>query len=366
MNIGFDAKRALNNYSGLGNYARHLLNGLFEYFPDNSYRLYSPKVREDLFHRLQGSFEWEQPAGKFAKSFPFYWRSFQLNNLMSAQRLHIYHGLSNEIPFGARPAGVARVVTIHDLLFKQYPEHYPLFDRTVYALKTKYAIKHADHIIAVSHAVKNDIVNQYKVPDKKITVIPPIPGRKFYSQPTAAHLQLPHKYILNVGTFTARKNQLALVRAYATIQQQIPEHLVLVGAKGPALKAVTELVNKLQLQHRVHILHHVQQQDLPGVYSGATAFVFVSVNEGFGMPVTEAMLCQVPVIATGYGAVQEAAGNAALAVNPNDVEEIGSAILQVVQSPATQQKMIESGNLHVQTFTAQELTRQLTNVYEQL
>ncbi|MFI5205484.1 MAG: glycosyltransferase family 1 protein, partial [Candidatus Paceibacterales bacterium] len=145
MKIAFDAKRALNNHTGLGNYARILLNALMRDFPENNYLLFAPEIKGDCFYQLHGNFKLVLPKSKFYNALHPLWRSFGINGQLAAEKINIYHGLSNEIPFG-KTQGYKTVVTIHDLIFLKHTEQYPWPDRQFYTAKTKYAAKHADKI----------------------------------------------------------------------------------------------------------------------------------------------------------------------------------------------------------------------------
>src|SRR5690606_17820290 len=131
---------------------------LSQFYPENSYLLYTPKTRfqrlTDYF-RSQENIEIRQPAG-----IPLYrsmWRSKFITSGLKRDQLDIYHGLSHELPLGIRKTGIKSIVTIHDLIFFRYPEYYKLADRKIYEAKFRYACKHADAIIAVSKQTKSDL-----------------------------------------------------------------------------------------------------------------------------------------------------------------------------------------------------------------
>lgn len=375
MKIGFDAKRALNNHSGLGNYSRNLLNGLMEYYPDNDYLLFSPKANEKLFHQLNDNFKPVFPDNKFSKSFHPLWRSFGIRKQLHQNRVEIYHGLSNEIPFAMRQTGIGLVVTIHDLIFLKHKQQYPLIDRKVYEFKTRYAAKHADKIVAVSNETKCDLVELYKVPENKIEVVYPLSvvssqltvksDEMLVEKRNKIHEthQLPPKYILNVGSFFPRKNQAKLIEAFDRIKNNIEEDLVLVGGSGTTLKQLTEMIFERKIDKRVHILTDVSNDELSAIYKNANLFVFPSLFEGFGMPVVEALQSGVPVVASKGGAIEEAAGKGSALVQPHSAEDIAAKILTVLKDEALRKEMIEAGIKHAQTMNSKSLTDQLMKVY---
>jgi glycosyltransferase involved in cell wall biosynthesis len=171
MNIGFDGKRAANNLTGLGNYSRSLITQLAKRFHQNQYFVYSKKVKdkpqinsffkEDRIHLKQAS----QDGLKIL------WRSFGIKKQLKKDKIDLFHGLSYEIPFGLNTTKIKSVVTIHDLIYLRYPNHYKRIDRYIYDFKSKYACKKSDRIIAISERTKQDIVEFYKIKEDKIEVI---------------------------------------------------------------------------------------------------------------------------------------------------------------------------------------------------
>ena len=358
MRIAFDAKRMLNNPTGLGNHARILVNALMRDYPDNEYLLFSPKAREEFFHQIHGEFEVHFPETKWAQSFHPLWRSYGITDDLLRNKVEIYHGISNELPLNIHRSGIQAVVTIHDLIFLKHTDQYPWIDRQIYTHKTRYAAKHADKIIAVSQETKRDLMSMYAVPEKKITVIYPSVDRNFYDKASeekrtmvAKRHHLPPKYILNVGSFFPRKNQLKLIEAFDMIKDQIADDLVLAGSAGDMLSAIQNMIIARKLEQRVHIITDVSNDDMPSVYQGASTFVFPSLLEGFGAPVLEALASGVPVIATQGGAIEEAGGRNSIFINPYEAEDIGEKIVAVLKNEDLRSSMIASGIEHAQTIT---------------
>jgi len=369
VKIGFDAKRALNNGSGLGNYSRNLLNALMQNFPNEEYLLFAPKAKEEFFNQLTGQFKIALPETNLQKSFHPLWRSVGIKHDLQKHRIDIYHGLSNEIPFSTQHSTFSTLVTIHDLIFLKHAEQYPFVDRQVYKLKTKYATKHADKIIAVSNETKNDLMEFYGVTEEKIEVIYPLVDSAFQKSEIRnwkSDLNLPKKYILNVGSFFPRKNQRTLIEAFDLIKDKVEEDFVLVGGSGNMQSEIERLIAEKNLQERVKILSNVSNEDLPTIYRGASVFVFPSLYEGFGMPIVEALFSKMPVITTKGGCFEEAGGKDSLYINPNSAEEIANAILKVVNDEKLKAQMIENGFAHAQTMTGKIIAEKTMNVYKTL
>lgn len=370
MKIAFDAKRALNNSTGLGNHARILLNALLRDFPENEYLLFSPKAKDEFFHLLTGRFKIFFPETKLETLVHPVWRSYGVNRQLEKERVDIYHGLSNEIPIRNQKSKIKHVVTIHDLIFLKHTEQYSFIDRQIYELKTKYAAKHADKIIAVSKETKHDLIHFYRVPEAKIEVIYQSVDLAFQTaSQRVADIQkynLPHKYILNVSSFFPRKNQQKLIEAFDLIKDKVEEDLVLVGGVGGNRKDIELLIQHKKLQNRVKIISNASNEDLPAVYQAASLFVFPSLLEGFGAPVLEALFSKVPVMATKGGAIEEAGGKNSLYINPDSAEEMADGILKVLSNETLKTQMIEAGFTHAQTMTDKAFAEKTMRVYREV
>ena len=169
MKIGFDGKRITKNFTGLGNYSRYILHILAEYFPKNQYSIFTnSEPKANFSFSNSASIRFHYSNNPFLKSI---WRSFGIVKNLKNDKIDLYHGLSNEIPFGLKKANIASVVTIHDLIFYRYPQYYPWLDRKIYEFKVRYACKHADQIIAISEQTKRDLINFLDVDNSKIEVV---------------------------------------------------------------------------------------------------------------------------------------------------------------------------------------------------
>jgi glycosyltransferase involved in cell wall biosynthesis len=372
MRIGFDAKRALNNTTGLGNYARWLLNALQAQYPQHEFFLYSPKAKSELEARLIGAHQLILPETLKAKLWPSYWRSVNLADEWHHQKLSLFHGLSNEIPLHSHRQKTPTVVTIHDLIFLKHQAQYSFFDRQLYTLKTKYACRYAAKIIAISEETKQDIIDFYKVSEHKIEVIYPAVDASFVVQSPSVvskvkqRYALPQKYILNVGSFFARKNQYTLIKAFLMIKDKVEEDLVLVGKSGNTLLKLQKIIYDQKLTKRVKILTSVSNEDLPAVYSGASLLAYPSLYEGFGMPVLEAQQCGVPVVATHSGAIAEVAGPHSLVIPPTSAEEIAEKMLMVLTNSSLQEKMRAEGLAFSTNFSLQKMAAKTIQLYQSI
>lgn len=368
MNIGFDGKRAANNLTGLGNYSRSLILQLSEFFHQNHYFVYTPKVKDTS--QVSSFFKQENIHLKLPQKskLSFLWRSFGIKKQLEKDNISIYHGLSNEIPFGMQTSPVKSIVTIHDLIYLRFPLNYKRIDRAIYSFKSKYACKHADHIVAISEQTKKDIIHYYQTDPDKISVIYQSCDDSFkqmvsqqVKDSVSKKYDLPAQYILNVGTIEPRKNLLLIVQALDRIPQQFK--LVVVGKKQPYAQQVIAEINRLNLQDRVIFLKDIPFTDLPAIYQLASLFVYPSFYEGFGIPVIEALYGKVPVIAATGSCLEEAGGPGSLYINPNDPNELADTINSVLKNQSLANHMRDSGLLYVQKFNTAPLASQLMDCY---
>lgn len=367
MRIGFDAKRAFNNYSGLGNYSRYIISNICRFYPENECLLYTPNIAdEDLFHEPEGTII-KRPRTRVGKYSRSYWRSFKLIHWLGNDAVDIYHGLSNEIPYGIHQTTIKSIITIHDLIFLEHPELYKSFDRYVYKKKVQYGARVASRIIAVSEQTKQDIIRLLGVDESHIRVVYQGCHRQFYNRVSLETLQytrqqfaLPAEYLLYVGTIEERKNLLKIVQAMDRGNIDFP--LVVVGRKTSYFNQVKSYIEKRGMRN-IHFLDQVQVSDLPAIYQGSQGFIYPSSYEGFGIPILEALNSGVPVITSSGGCLEETAGKGGLLINPNDQEEMIHAISQVLEDSALRDRLIREGGAHALKFREEQTIPSLYNVY---
>lgn len=375
MKIGFDAKRAYHNYTGLGNYSRDLIQNLLTYYPENEYHLYAPKTGDNPRFKFVEQYENvfpHFPESPLHKTFKGLWRSVDLENFLAKDNIDIFHGLSNEIPMRRKSSSVKHVVTIHDLIFKRFPTTYKKIDRNVYNTKFKYASQHADKVIAISQQTKQDIIDFYNVDEDKIEVIYQTCHQNFKEQYTddfklkvSRKFNLPENYILNVGTIETRKNLNAILQAIPTMKNDLP--IVVVGRKTKYMNFLKVQMEKLKIDtNRFIFLENVSIHELPSIYQMASIFVYPSVFEGFGIPIIEALYSKTPVITTQGGCFPEAGGKNSIYVDTSNFELLGNSIDNLLENKQQQQLMSKQGFDYVQQFNPRLLTEQLVNLYNSL
>lgn len=369
MKIGFDAKRAFKNRTGLGNYSRNLISAFCHFFPAEEIALFTPTKNDELFSIQENeNLKIISPKSSFLSA---YWRSFSVNTIVQNEQLDIYHGLSAELPLGKKGGKTKWVVTIHDLIFLHFPELYPIIDRKIYYRKTKYACEKADVVIAISEQTKRDLIEFLSVPSEKIRVVYQNCDASFallVEQTTKSKIRkkynLPEKFILTVGTIEKRKNAEIILQAMAKMEVEIP--LVIVGKRTDYMNELQKMIQEYQLENRVLFLHQVTSDELPAIYQMATVFVYPSVFEGFGIPILEALSARIPVIAATGSCLNEVGGKDSLYFHPKDENQLATHLQLVLSNEDVRQKMISQGELHAQSFSAENFAKSTFQVYQEI
>lgn len=375
MRIGFDGKRAVQNFTGLGNYSRYVIDILYRFSPENEYVLYAPhrrssRVFDELLHRCP-LLKTIYPEGMW-RHFKSLWRTWGMTSRLDKEGIDLFHGLSNELPLTIRKARHTRsVVTIHDLIFLRYPEYYHWIDRKIYTYKFRKACESADLVIAISECTKRDLISYFHIPEEKIKVVYQgcdvsfsRPATEEKKQEVRKKYSLPEHYILNVGSIEERKNVLLAVKALLHLSEEM--HLVILGRRTSYTDQINTFIHAHHLEDRVKILNGIPFSDLPAIYQQAEVFVYPSRFEGFGIPIIEAIYSGVPVVAAIGSCLEEAGGPSSIYVHPDDVEGMADALKQASGNQAVRARMIEEGKKYVRRFSEEEQAQQLMGIYSGL
>lgn len=371
MRIAFDAKRAFYNNTGLGNYSRNTIRQLSTFFPSNEYLLYTPSISKRIKFDIAENSKIITPQSFTGQVFKSYWRSYLMNYQIANDKVDIYHGLSNELPFGIKSVNVKKVVTIHDLIFKRFPDLYKPADRKIYDRKFKYSSKISDVVIAVSKQTANDIEEFYKINPDKIKVVYQGCNPLFYKlldekEKTLVKnkYKLPADFLLSIGTIEERKNLLGIIEAIHKNNIDIP--LIVIGRKTAYFDKIKSYIVANNLENKITFIDNLANTDLPAFYQCAKAFIYPSFFEGFGIPVLESLASGTPVITSEGSCLEEAGGENSVYINPYKHESIAEGINKVLSSKDLRVTMIVEGRKHALKFTEEQVAKNIMTTYEQL
>ena len=269
-----------------------------------------------------------------------------------------------------------KVVTIHDMVIRRFPESMNARTRFVLGLSLRKTIKRADMIITVSEFSKQEILKYYPCSAQKLKVIYQGIDLELYhdgisreeSRRVCGVYNITDDYILYLGTLEPRKNIERLIEAYALLRnrQAAAPVLVIAGKKGWRFDGIFHQVKKLGLDDRVIFTGYIPDQDKSALLAGAGFFCFPSLYEGFGLPPLEAMACGTPVLTSNAASLPESVGNAALLVNPYSVENIAEAMERLCVDTALRESLREKGLEWVKRFDWNRLSESLYSVYVSL
>lgn len=245
------------------------------------------------------------------------------------------------------------IIVIHDLTFVRFPQYVQETNLKYMNKLVPHSVKRAHHIITVSENSKKEIIDYYKLPADKVSVVPnAIDHDVFYPRQddeidrAVKKYGLPKKYIHFHGTIEPRKNVEGLLNAYAALPQDLKDEygLVLTGGKGWRDESIYQKINELKdSNHQIHLPGYIDGKDLPAIYSGASLFVLPSFYEGFGIPPLEAMACGVPVITSDNSSLPEVVGDAAIKIKAEDTGALAANIEKVLTDKKLAKSLSEKG-----------------------
>jgi len=261
------------------------------------------------------------------------------------------------------------VLTIHDLSFLRNASWFRPDRAAYYRWSVGRSARLAARVITDSHATAADLNELLGIPADRVDVIPLGVGEEFRpaSQEQRAAVRawykLPEAFFLYVGTIEPRKNLVSLIEAWNRNAAKCPQDLVIAGRDGWKVKPVRTAAALSPYAKRIHFPGFVANEDLPALLSSAHVFVWPSLCEGFGLPPLEAMACGAPVVTSNVSSLPEVVGDAALQVNPTDVEALADAMLRAATDPAPHATLTGKGTSRAATFTWERTARLTLDSY---
>jgi glycosyltransferase involved in cell wall biosynthesis len=336
MRIAIDATSVPPRPAGAGVYAIELVRAMAERDRRDGYALFARTHALD--DAIAGRRNWRVEHLSASRPARLAWEQIRLPGHLEALRIDVLHSTHHTLPL--RPVRSRRVVTIHDVTFIRIPERYPPARRAYFRAITQLSAKVADAVIVPSESVRADVVRTLGVPPAKVHVVYEAAGPAYRpidadeAAAVARKYLLEPGYVLSVGSLEPGKNRARLFRALRRLWDEgVDAHLAIVGQAAWKYEDEAALVDEIGMGDRIHYLGYVPARDLPALYNAASVFAFPSLYEGFGLPVIEAMACGVPVLTSEISATAEVAGDAAVLVDPQDVDAIASGLAALLSDP---------------------------------
>jgi glycosyltransferase involved in cell wall biosynthesis len=366
LRIGIDADLLQNN-DGMGTTARSLLKSLCtnkeievihisnENINNNFFKKIIIKVQKKLMRIISNSY------------FDTHFENYLLPKIIRDKNIHIYHTLGGTLP---KLTNCITVQTCYDISY-HYDKDYLSTDLVNYYEKfVRKSALTATHVVTISESTKKDLMDIWKIPGDKISVIHlGVDIHKFSSRKIAKDVfrlraGINFKYLLFVGNLNSRKNGLRLIESFNIITDQLPHlKLLIIGSPGELEPKMRLLVNQLNLVSKVLFLGRVDDDTLISYYQNAEVFCYPSKHEGFGLPILEAMAAGTPVLTSNSSSMREISGNAAVLVDPLSIISIADGIINALRN---RDNLIKRGLEHVTDFTWENSAKKLFNLYQLL
>jgi glycosyltransferase involved in cell wall biosynthesis len=301
------------------------------------------------------------------------WEQWKLPGLLHEKHIDVFHSPANVLP-ERLPQSCAGVVTLHDLAFLRYPHVLTRSKRLYHRTFTMHSLRRATMIIANSNSTKRDAIELAGIPANHIRMVYPCIDERFsnvtFDEEIRSFRQahgLMMGFLLYLGTLEPRKNITTLIEAYAQLRKiyGLEEKLVLAGGKGWLFDSIFQRVQELGLEAEVLFPGFVPDAEQLLWYHSASVFVYPSLYEGFGMPVTEALACGIPVITSNVSSLPEAGTTLALTVDPHDSDALARAIYKGLTDETLRKQCQTQAKTVREQFSAQRMAEQTVAVYEQ-
>jgi glycosyltransferase involved in cell wall biosynthesis len=370
MRIGIDATICITNKpTGIGIYTINIINALAKLHDDlvvwtvddTGMALEKDKIRPVL----QGL----RFIGKNLYQIRPFWLERFLPRLLKREGVDV---LFSTVPSALSRSRVPHVSTVLDIIPLIFPGEMPAPVVWNYKYRLPAILKNATALVTISEHTKNDVERHYNINPQCMHTVP-LGYDKANFKPKDGAVTLPrygletNGYLLYVGNASPRKNLNTLIKAYSQVTSTIPHKLVLCGAKtGTETKQLRELISQYNLGGKVVLLDYVRYTDLPALYSGAALFVYVSLYEGFGLPILEAMACGTPVLASNTTSIPEVAGEASVLIDPTNCDSIANAIVRIISDGKQLQRMSDAGLKRCTEFSWNKSAQQILSLLKSL
>ena len=363
MRVAIDARK-LHDF-GIGTYIRNLLRHLARIDRESEYILLCHEPDMGVAESLGDNFRTVlEPSANYSFS-----EQIHVPWVLMREKPDVFHAPHYVLPVAVRARSV---VTIHDCIHLMFPQYLPNRVAYAYARGAMWsAAKRSDRILTVSEASKRDILHFFNVPPEKISVVYNAIEERFWMEPPADEIarvrerfQLDQRFVLYVGGIKPHKNLVRLIEAFAELRKGDEElKLLIIGDEISKLPALRRAVHSHKLHKYVRFLGFLPDDTLAALYRLAAVFVFPSLYEGFGLPPLEAMASGTPVVTSNVSSLPEVAGDAAVLVDPYDVDSIVNGVRRVLTDPQLAGEMRRKGLIRARDFSWERSVARTHEIY---
>jgi len=363
MRVAIDTRK-IHDF-GIGTYIRNLLRQLARIDRDTEYVLLCREADLGVAAQLGPNFRSvREPSPNYSLR-----EQIHVPWVLRRERPDVYHAPHYVLPVGVR---CRSVVTIHDCIHLMFPQYLPNRAAYAYARASMWTAAHrSDRILTVSEASKRDILHLFNVRPEKIVVVYNAIDEHFRTEPSEEHVarvreryQLDHKFVLYVGNIKPHKNLVRLIEAFSQLRRDHDDlKLLIIGDEISKLPALRRAVHSHKLHKHVRFLGYLKDDTLSVLYRLASVFVFPSLYEGFGLPPLEAMASGTPVVTSNISSLPEVTGDAAVLVDPYDVDSIVDGMRRVLDDPALAAELSRRGLIRAREFSWERSVEKTLAVY---
>ena len=371
MKIAIDATIIRKENTGTGFYIINLINGLAKIKDGNDYYIFmNNKLSKEFFNFENNNFHIINKNFK-NRIFRVIWQFFLFPFELKKLKVRVLHSPNYITPLFK--LGFKVIVTIHDLTFYLFSEKFTVTKRLLFKYMLPLFIKISDKIIAVSNNTKKDILKFFKISERKVIVtFESYPEYYTYNndsndQNILTKYGIGSKYLLFVGMIEPRKNILSILKSFKEIDSDLELDLVIAGKKGWYYKEIELYLEKLLrigIKNKIIFTGYVSEPELKYLYQNAFIFIYPSIYEGFGLPPLQAMACKVPVITSNLSSLPEVVGNAAIMVNPYDINKISEAIRTLYNDFDKRSELVNKGVIQAKKFSLENFAKNTIDVYK--
>jgi glycosyltransferase involved in cell wall biosynthesis len=366
MRVAIDTRK-IHDF-GIGTYIRNLLRQLARIDRDTEYVLLCREPDLGIAAQLGPNFRSvREPSPNYSLR-----EQIHVPWVLRRERPDVYHAPHYVLPPAVR---CRSVVTIHDCIHLMFPQYLPNKAAYAYARASMWAAaRRSDRILTVSEASKRDILSLFNVKPEKIVVVYNAIDEHFSTTPSEEHVarireryQLDHKFVLYVGNIKPHKNLVRLIEAFSELRRTHDDlKLLIIGDEISKLPALRRAVHRHKLHKHVRFLGYLKDDTLTVLYRLASVFVFPSLYEGFGLPPLEAMASGTPVVTSNVSSLPEVTGDAAVLVDPYDVDSIGNGMRRILDDPRLAEELRIKGLKRAREFSWERSVEKTQRVYREV